>query len=49
MVEKKERRITKDRRDSRDKRAEDYIKYFISKEAEKRSGNDRRKLESDNT
>lgn len=47
MVKKKEKRIEKDRRDSNDKRSEDFVKYFIPKEEDKRSGIDRRKSKSD--
>jgi len=47
MVKKKEKRIEKDRRDSNDKRSEDFVKYFLPKEEEKRGGMDRRKSKSD--
>ncbi len=43
---KKERRTSKDRRDSDDKRSEKFIKYFIPEEEENRSGKDRRKPDS---
>lgn len=43
MTKKKEKRIEKDRRESNDKRSEDFIKYFLPREEEKRSGKDRRK------
>ncbi len=40
---KKEKRSGNDRRETDDKRSEDFIEYFISEDDEKRSGVDRRK------
>ena len=45
MTVEKDRR-KKDRRESSDKRAEKFIKFFISEDEEKRSGKDRRKSDT---
>jgi len=48
MAKKKEKRTDTDRRNSNDKRSENFIEYFIPREAEKRSGKDRRKKDPGN-
>ena len=47
MNQNKERRTKGDRRDSNDKRSENFIKYFIPEEQEKRNGEERRKSDPD--
>lgn len=47
MTKENEKRAKKDRRDSDDKRSEEFVKYFIPEEEEKRSGKDRRKSDPD--
>jgi hypothetical protein len=47
MKKKEDNRITKDRRESSDERSEEFIKYFIPQEEEKRDGKDRRKSKPD--
>jgi len=47
MNQNDDRRTKGDRRDSSDKRSENFIKYFIPKEKEKRDGEDRRKSNPD--
>ncbi len=48
MTKKKEKRTSKDRRDIDDKRSEEFVKYFIPEEEEKRSGKERRKPDPEN-
>ena len=43
MNQNKNRRTKGDRRDSSDKRSENFIRYFIPEGQEKRNGEDRRK------
>jgi hypothetical protein len=47
MSQNEERRSKGDRRDSNDKRSENFIKYFIPEKKEKRDGEDRRKSDPD--
>ena len=47
MKQNEDRRTTKDRRQSCDKRSEKFIKYFIPEEKEKRNGKDRRQSNPD--
>lgn len=48
MTDQKTKRSGIDRRDSKNQKIEEYIKFFIPEDEEKRSGKDRRKSESNN-
>jgi hypothetical protein len=47
MKKNEDNRVTKDRRESSNERSEEFIKYFIPQEEEKRGGKDRRKSNPD--